>query len=212
MKKWTAKMKARNITVTNDRLLTFRDAYVSDADLSGRMSELLWFDMYVLDKEFGINPREVLYSIRNLEAGEPHSGIKPASPFKNPPLKGLWHKHYFSAQFLPTNIALALGKNGVEKLVNEVMDPRKYEIITPDMIKELAHRVIHEPVELRDHMGKITGEWVIFAKHQGKNYYLCLNTHQAGDQFIYDRILKYCVRDFPALPGWIKDSASMTGG
>jgi hypothetical protein len=203
MRAWTAKMDGHDISVTSDRLAVFRSFYVSGSDLSSRMSELLWFDMYVLEVKFGVSPHDILKSITNLEAGEPHSGIKPATIFRNLPLKGLWHKHFFSAHFLVNNISLALGKNGLEKLVEEVMDPKKSGTITREMIQELAHRVTHEPVEKRDQQGKITGEWVIFAKHGGKNFYLCLNTHNAGDQFIYDRIIEHCVRDFPDLPKWI---------
>jgi hypothetical protein len=209
MKTWTAKMKDHDISITHERLMQFRSFYISeDSDLSARMSELLWFDIYVLDQEFGVGPHEILSSINNLEAGEPHSGIKPATAFKNPPLKGLWHKHYFSAHFLATNILLALGKKGLEKLVEEVMDPKKSSIVTHEMIEELARRVTREPVENRNSLGRLTGEWIIFARHDGKNYYLCLNTHDAGDQFVYDRIMQYCVRDFPGLPDWISAAAS----
>lgn len=101
------------------------------------------------------------------------------------------------------NILLGLGKNGLEKLANEVIDPQKASVFTPEMMEELVHRATHEPIEKRDQQGKITGEWVIFAKHEGKNYYLCLNTHDAGDQQIYDKIMEHCVRDFPDLPNWI---------
>jgi hypothetical protein len=203
MRTWTAKMRGHDISVTSDQLIQFRKFYVSSPDLASRMSELLWFDMYVLDQSFGVSPHDILKSIDNLEAGEPHSGIKPATEFRNPPLRGLWHKHFFAAHFLVTNISLALGKDGLEKLVNEVMDPKKSSIIDQEMIDELAHRITHEPVERRNQQGKITGEWVIFAKHDNKNYYLCLNTHNAGDQFIYERIMEHCVQDFGDLPNWI---------
>lgn len=203
MRTWTAKMDGHDISITGDKLAAFRSVYVPAGDLSSRMSDLLWFDMYVLDVEFGVSPHDVLKSIQNLEAGEPHSGIKPATEFRKAPLKGLWHKHFFSAHFLVNNISLALGKDGLERLVEEVMDPKKSSTITREMIEELAHRVTHEPVEKRDQQGKITGEWVIFAKNGAKNYYLCLNTHNAGDQFVYDRIMEHCVRDFPDLPKWI---------
>jgi proline dehydrogenase len=44
----------------------------------------------------------------------------------------------------------------------------------------------------------------VYLRHQGKNYYLCCNTHGADDQFIYDRITEHCVRDLPNLPAWWK--------
>lgn len=202
MRNWTAKLNGYDLSIDSERLATFKSFYVSNPDLSSRMSDLLWFDMYVLDAAFGVSPHDVLRSITNVEAGEPHSGIKPATAFNRPPLKGLWHKHFFSAHFLVNNMALALGKKGVEDLVKEVMDPTKSSTITKDMIEELAHRVTHVPIEQRDQQGKLTGEWVIFAKHDGKNFYLCLNTHNAGDQFIYDRIVEHCDRDFPDLLNW----------
>jgi hypothetical protein len=83
------------------------------------------------------------------------------------------------------------------------MDPAISNVITQEMIDELAHRVTYEPVENRRKQDKITGEWLIFAKHDGTNYYLCLNTHGAGDQFIHDRIITHCVRDFPKLAEWM---------
>jgi hypothetical protein len=177
--------------------------YIGDSELSKRMSELIWFDLYVMDAEFGFSPHDVLNAIKDLEKGELPSGTKPASQFRNMPLKGLWHKHFFSAQFLVQNLLLGLGKRGLEKIANEVMDPGK-PIITQEMLEELVHRVTHEPLESRDADKKLTGEWIIFLKHEGKNYYLCCNTHNAGDQFIFDRILEHCVRDFPQLPDWLK--------
>src|SRR5690606_29796866 len=112
--RWTAKMRGHDIVVESEQLQAFKDMYVHD-DLASRMSDLLLFDMYVLDIEFGVSPHDVLKSIKNLEEGEPHSGIKPATMFRKPPLKGLWHKHYFSALFLVQNISLALGKDGLEE-------------------------------------------------------------------------------------------------
>lgn len=203
--RWTAKMDGHDIVVEYDQLEAFKQLYVH-GDLAARMSDLLMFDMYVMDREFGISPHDVLNSIKNVEAGEPHSGIKPATMFKKPPLKGLWHKHYFSAHFLVQNISLALGKNGLEKLISEVFDPSK-PIITKEMIEEVARRATTEQVEQRDAAGKITGEWVIFAKHADKNYYLALNTHGAGDQFIFDRIMEHCPKNFPDLQAWIAASA-----
>jgi hypothetical protein len=91
----------------------------------------------------------------------------------------------------------------LERLVNEVMDPAKSQVITQEMIDELPHRTVHEPIEQRDAQKRLTGEWIAFARHNGKNFYLCCNTHNAGDQFIYDRIMAHCARDFPQLQNWM---------
>ena len=202
--RWTAKMDGYDIVATGEQLDAFKQAYVG-GDLASRMSDLLTFDMYVLDAAFGVSPHEVLSAIKNVEDGEPHNGVKPATQFRRPPLQGLWHKHYFAANFLAKNMQLALGRDGLENLVSEVFDPSK-PVITEEMIKELAHRITHEPVEKRDADGKLTGEWVVYVKHDGKNYYLALNTHNSGDQFLYDRIMEHCPKNFPDLASWIAAS------
>ncbi len=92
--RWTAMLDGHDISISGEQLAKFKSVYVS-GELSSRMSDLIWFDVHVLDKEFGVGAHEVLQSIHNLEAGEPHSGIKPATAFRNPPLKGLWDKHFF---------------------------------------------------------------------------------------------------------------------
>lgn len=202
---WTAKIDGHDdIVVTVELLEAFKQAHVR-GDIASRMSDLLTFDMYVLNETFGVNPYEVISAIKNVEDGEPHNGVKPATQFRRPPLQGLWHKHYFAANFLAKNMQLALGRDGIKNLVSEVLDPSK-PVITEEMIKELAHRITHEPVEKRDADGKLTGEWVIYVKHDGKNYYLALNTHNAGDQFVYDRIMEHCPKNFPDLASWIAAS------
>jgi hypothetical protein len=205
---YTAKLKDRDVKITSQDLAVFCDMYLGGNELATRMSELLWLDIYVLDAAFGVSPHDILSAIKDVEHGEPASGVKPATQFKNMPLKGLWHKHYFSAHFLVQNIFLALGKNGLDKLVNEAFDPAKSDVITREMVNELAQRLAHEPFQARDAAKKVTGEWMVYLRRDGKNYYLCCNTHDANDQFIYDRIMEHCVRDFPDLPMWLKEQQS----
>lgn len=200
---WTAKLDDHEVVATGEELTAFKQSYIG-GDISKRMSDLLIFDMYVLDSAFGVSPHEILETIRNLEAGEPENGVKAATQFKHAPLRGLWHKHYFSAHFVAANILLGLGKNGMERLAKEVFDPSE-PIITEKMIREMAHRVANEPIEKRAADGKLTGEWVVYAKHANQNYYLALNTHDAGDQFVYDRIIEHCTKNFPDLQQWIGD-------
>ncbi|TBN42614.1 hypothetical protein EYE42_04100 [Paracoccus subflavus] len=92
-------------------------------------------------------------------------------------------------------------------MVQEIFDPSQ-PVITKEMIEKLAYRISHEPIQKRAEEKKITGEWIIFAKHCSRNYYLCLGTHESGDQYIFDRIMQYCTRCFPDLPAWIA-AASM---
>jgi len=196
---YTVSLKDSQVKVTDAQLSEFAAMYSVSNEIRSRISELLWLDLYIFDLEFGISRDDVLREIKNLESGKTHPQTKPASQFSRKPLKGLWHKHFFSAHFVPHNISNALKGGVLEKLVNEVLDPSKSPIITKEMISELSYRVVHEPIEGRANDNKLTGEWVVFAKYNQKNYYLCCNTHNAGDQMIFDRIESNCIKDFPFL-------------
>ena len=63
----TAQLKGRQMSLTDDQLSAFRKAYIGDLELGKRMSELIWFYMYVLDAEFGVSPHDILSAIRKLK-------------------------------------------------------------------------------------------------------------------------------------------------
>ncbi|TBN42613.1 hypothetical protein EYE42_04095 [Paracoccus subflavus] len=108
-RQWIASMEGREIAVSNQQLDAFRQFYL-EKEISSRVSDLIILDMCVLNMISGIAPQEVLASMKSLEEDELSGNTKAATQFKNSPLKGLWHKHYFSARFVPRNIRLALGK------------------------------------------------------------------------------------------------------
>jgi hypothetical protein len=202
MPTWTAIVGEYRVSATQDQLDEFRETLPIAGPLLARISQLLWFDLFVHFELRWIDPFSVLDAINNLEAGEPRNGVKRAAPFRKPPLRGLWHKHYFSPRFVAQNMVQGLGARGLERVVNEVMDPCKSDIVTKEMINELAHRVTMEPLSDRSNRERLTGEWLIFAKANGQNYYLCLGAHETDDQQLYERIMMHCVRDFPELPRW----------
>lgn len=45
----------------------------------------------------------------------------------------------------------------------------------------------------------LTGEWLIYKKYQGKNYYLCLAKHDEVDLAIYENKIRPCLVEFPEL-------------
>jgi hypothetical protein len=67
------------------------------------------------------------------------------------------------------------------------------------MVDELTQRLIKGAMEERDSSQRLTGEWIVFAKHNGQNYYLCLARHNEGDELIFSRIKQICFREFPFL-------------
>jgi hypothetical protein len=48
-------------------------------------------------------------------------------------------------------------------------------------IGELVHRFTIGGISERADAGRLTGDWIIFGKRDGQNYYLDLATHEEGD-------------------------------
>lgn len=181
----------------SEKIREIASFYQLDTLIPKRYTSLFVVNLYLLDKVGDVNPAQVIEEIKNLEGLAPPQQTKPATEFKGHFLKGLWHKHFLPA--LPSsfahNILNHLGKNGLTQLVEEVFDPRKSSVVTQEMINELAHRVVEESIEERGAANKLTGEWIIFAKENGKNYYICISPHKSGDENIANNI-KICAHEF----------------
>jgi hypothetical protein len=187
------------LKVTDEQLTEFAAACGLRPDIASRASELFWLDLYVYVKQFGIDVDDVLSEIRALETGEGVSQTKPALQFQRRPLKGLWHKHFFAAHFVAKNLTNALAGGRLEAIVNDVRAEHNSPVVTKDMLDDVSHRIVHGALESRSTDNKLTGEWIVFAKENQQNYYLCLNTHEAGDQQIFERVRDHCQREFPFL-------------
>ena len=192
--------------VTSDELKGYAEAVHLNLYAEGRYSWLFVLNMLFCARLYGINPFQIVDEIRALEDLAKVTRTKPATQFTRLPLKGLWHKHFFCARFLVHNITNHFSGGKLDKLVNEVLDPSKSPVLTEGMIRELSHRVTVEAFEKRAGEGNLTGEWIVFAKHEGKNYYLCLATHGTGDQSIYNSIQVACWPQFPFLSSTSRNS------
>lgn len=169
--------------------------------IPGRYSGLFVFQLLLNEKYMGLDPQLVIAEIKHLEGVGPPMQTKPASVFRGNVLKGLWHKHFFvnHPSAAAHNILNQLGANGLSKIVDEVMDPKKSSTITKEMINEVANRVVSETLSERADAGKLTGEWIVFAKENGQNYYLSINTHENDDEKTASSIQACCVPEFPFL-------------
>ncbi|QBG37532.1 hypothetical protein [Litorilituus sediminis] len=189
----------REFSLTDNELENFGEMIGIKWKVKGKYSKAFLLDLYCHNELYGINPEEVLEAIKEEENNSKIVGIKAATEFKRFPLKGLWHKHYYSARFIAQNIKNQLARGGLEKIVKEVFDPKISPVATKEMIEELSYRVVHETLDKRKNIQKMTGEWIIFAKHKGENYYLCMGTHHNEDQEIRKKIELLCSREFPFL-------------
>ena len=165
----------------------------------GRYSWLFVMKLFLHAEVNGIDPSMILAELEALEGDTPTVGTKRATEFTKEPLKGLWHKHYFSAHFVGKNLANHHARGRLGKLVEQVMDPIKYPVVTVELIDKLTHEIFTGALEKREAQDKLTGEWIVFGKHEGQNYYLCIATHDTGDQIIYAQVKSACFRQFPFL-------------
>lgn len=186
------------ISITNHGLLEYAKQIRLNDAAEGRFSWLFALDVMMFEKMYGIDSSQIVSEIRAMEEGG-GSMTKAPTQFTREPLRGLWHKHYFSPRFLPQNILSELPKKKMRRLAEEVFDTTRSDVITEEMIAEFSYRVSVESFEERGADKRVTGEWIVFAKHSGKNYYLCLSTHNAGDDVVAQRIKDVCYPQFPFL-------------
>lgn len=185
-------------------LQNFRKAYEYEAlGFAERMSGLIWRDMYKLHTKKDVRPNAFLSAIKDIEEVAA-TGTKTATPFQRAPLIGLWHKHYFTAAYVPKNLTKRKPLNDLVGAVTGVGGA------TPT-IATIA-MTIHRSVVEMDENGKLTGEWMVFLPRAGTNYYLCCGKHNDDEQKLLDRIIKECTRDFPSLPAWIQEAPGAPAG
>lgn len=187
--------------VENEELVEYAELYGIERIIPGRYSWLFVFNLMMLERKRGLDPFSIIDEIKSIEGLGPSRQTKPASEFKGPHLRGLWHKHFFAANpsLLAHNITNQLAGGKLKKLVEKVLDPNKSPVVTKEMIGELSHRLVVESLEDRAADSKLTGEWIVFTKHQGQNYYLCLTTHESGDENIAQSIKAACLPQFSFL-------------
>jgi hypothetical protein len=140
------------------------------------------------------------------------SSTKPATKFGKPPLDRFWHKHFSSARHIVHNIGATWGINrgGAGNQALDVMIRRVTENYgaDPAMLPKVFsyHFVVDGFVARaqcrnRQKEGRLTGDWIIFAKHADENYYLALASHADGDQpdRLYAELVQSCAAEYPFL-------------
>lgn len=166
--------------------------------ITGRYSQVLVSQLLRCVEERIFNVFSIYDEIGALEGmpGNRSPRTKPAAQFKGPLLKGLWHKHHAQARFLPLNVQLHWKSADIEDRIRGIMQNDSI----PDEKKAgaIADVYVREGYAQRSNAQKLTGEWIVYARHQGRNCYLTLGQHNEPDQAIRDRVLQ-CCPEFPEL-------------
>ena len=186
-------------TINHNVISGFAAEFGLDRLIPNRYSWLLVIDMIMNLELNGIDPAHVVDEIRRLEDSNVDGYTKQATQFKHAPLYPLWHQHYFSAHYLVDNIQNELRRKGTwEGIFNESLGSEG-SLITKEQMDKLIHEAVEETVQKRSNEERVTGEWLVFAKAAIGNIYLCMATHEMGDQNIFDKLAYACKRQFPTL-------------
>ena len=190
------------LTVTPKDLEAFSIIFIRDENIRGRCSERFLLDLYVYANTKGLNPSIIFEELRALECTLTESRTKQETKFSRLPLKGLWHKHFFSSHFIAKNMQIANSRGNIESVIEKAFE--KYEGLdgTVENCKALARDISlgnYELFENRSERNQLTGEWIVFAKINDENYYMCIEFHETDDHIIYDKVIKACKESFEHL-------------
>ncbi|MAK66165.1 MAG: hypothetical protein CMH21_06450 [Methylophaga sp.] len=198
--------------VTEDEVTHFRNNHVGFCGVDmNRLSQFLLIQLTSISKHGTHDSFLITDVIQELE-GVGRGCKQRVDQFKHMPLKGLFKAHFSGAQFLVRNLVNHWGL--------EFENSPKFNSLCSYVIEEeqknpskfgwqgrLAHEMVISGYKERARQNKLTGEWIIFAKHKNLNYYLCISRHSKsnrGDQEIYDFLKLLCEHEYPFL---LSDSA-----
>lgn len=175
-----------------------------DSVASERYSMLLVMGLFGGFKSGMLNPSKVVHEIRALEGGT-LSRLKPPIQNKHPPLKGLWHKHYLEdgIRAVATNVQKGLINYGIpyfQQKIDEAREAGEERFMTADDVTAIANEIVHGHWRTLAENQALTGEWLVYAEHEGRNYYLCLATHDwQYHESLRQQIDAVCCVEFPFL-------------
>lgn len=173
---------------------------------TSRMSGLLMAQLASIKKHRCLDTFSVTDVIQELEGAGRGSSVR-QDPFKHPPLHGFWKAHFFDASFLLRNLISHWGlayENSPKftDLCSEVAADEEANPTPHGWQGRLAHRLTVDALEERSSQRKLTGEWIVYGKHNNQNYYLCIARHTKNadeDRSLYMTLEHYCASTFPFL-------------
>lgn len=186
-------------------VIRFAQATRLDHVTSGRYSLQFISEFYCHSMIAGyIDPFKVMAEINYLEGFGKSVGTKEESQFTGKLLGGLWHKHYIEdgVSSMAQNLQMALKVYGLPKLeamVKDSMASGEERFMTEEDLTKVMEDAVYGNYVRRANQNRLTGEWIVYAKYNNNNYYLCLGRHTQGDAAIRRQIDNICTPDFPFL-------------
>lgn len=178
----------------------------------GRYSLILVLGLFGGYKSGHQGPEKIIHEIEALEGAAKPSILKAPIQFEHPPLKGLWHKHYLQdgLSSMATNIQKGLNKFGMPLMsewVREAKESGEERLFSAEHVAPLVNDIVSGNLQRLASEQAVTGEWLIYAQHQGKNYYLCLGTHdKQSHENLRRQIDAVCCLEFPFLTAFLTNA------
>jgi hypothetical protein len=191
------------ITLTPDEIRTIKEEAVGGQSYAERVS--LAFALHLLlNRESRDDYHCILDELNFLEGLVPATHTKPQGKFVRGAINFLFHKHYSSPRHSPRNLLDQLsfrsndtnGQDYVETTIAKIANEHgEHPDIWPGI---LAYELTIGGYQ--DHAGRgLTGEWIVFGKHEENNYYLGLATHKEGrsPKCLLNRLQQNCGAEYP---------------
>ena len=153
----------------------------------------------------GANIDIIIEEIKNLEKlDKNYRRTKPATEFNGNHLKGLWHKHYENNSL--RDMALNIGTQlKFSKTFNKeaLAIFNNSSLSAQEKVSKLSYLASGKQYLERIDGGRLTGDWIIYHIHDGKNYYLNINTgkHVGKDEILAREIRDITLFEFPFIKG-----------
>jgi len=191
------------VSLSRKELLAWAAASVAFYGLElSRLSTVLLAQAYSFEISGTFSTFDLAQPIKVLEGLSAASATGPESQFQHAPLTGLCKIHFTSPRFLPRNLLNFLRSKEGGRHFNEAWDKAAQasgaQYIDEAFIRHLSHHIVLDPVEIKTSSNRMTGEWIVFHKHEGKNYYLTLGSHSETNDEIHKRVALAC--EFDSLP------------
>lgn len=178
-----------------------------------RISSNLLVSMVLVHNDSPLNIHNIVAEIRYLEGLILHTKSKAESKFDNSSLKGLMKKHFYDPVYFLKNVGASYNlayeaqveKNKLQGIETEKTKKEKEKEKEKPLLKmatehmqtlpkkEVIERIVYDltigDLKAREEAGKkLTGEWLVYKKYNGKNYYLTLANHKDSDEEILSRV------------------------
>lgn len=155
------------------------------------------------------NLPQIIEEIKILEDDSGESHLKNETQFGKLPLQGLWHKHYQKTGISSLAQNLINQHQGIEKMAKRASQIFQNSTKSSGSIKreeawnianKISKSLVSDSYEKRKNDRKLTGEWIVYHKYQGKNYYVAISDHatsRAEDEELASKIKFNIQNEFP---------------